>query len=130
MPVYDFRCEKCGKRSALIYKTYAAYDEAVPTCPNCGSKQMTRWITRVGVAKSFGTRFGDAETDDTALDALADADPTLMGRYLREMSDSTGEDLGDEFNDVVGRLQRGESPDEIEQTYTPPEFPIGDAADD
>jgi putative FmdB family regulatory protein len=125
MPVYDFKCEECGKKSALFYKTYAQYDTAVPTCPNCGSTRMKRWITRVAIAQSFDRRFGEAETNDAALDDLADADPKMMGRYLRQMSDSTGEDLGEEFNDVVERLEKGEDPESIEQAYEPPEFPIG-----
>lgn len=130
MPVYDFRCEECGKKSALFYKTYADYDSAVPACQHCGSKRVKRWITRVAISQSFERRFGNVESDDAALDDLADADPKLMGRYLRQMSDDTGEDLGEEFNDVVERLERGEDPESIEQAYDPPEVPLGDSGDE
>lgn len=126
MPVYDFHCENCGKKSALFYKTYNAYFEAVPACPHCQSTHMQRWITRVGIAKSFESRFGAAEHDDQALSDLADADPSVMGRYMRQMSDETGEDLGDEFNDVVERLEKGEAPESIEQAYAPPDIALGE----
>jgi hypothetical protein len=35
---------------------------------------------------------------------------------MREMSSQVGEDMGGEFNEVVGRLERGETPDEIEKS--------------
>ncbi len=126
MPMYDFRCDDCKKKSALFYKTYNAYFESVPTCPHCNSTKMTRWISKVAISQSFERRFGNAETDDKALDDLADADPKMMGRYLRQMSDQTGEDLGEEFNDVVERLEKGESPDAIEEHYAPPDIALGE----
>jgi hypothetical protein len=42
------------------------------------------------------------------------------------MSEETGEEMGDEFDEVVGRLERGENPEEIEATL--PDLP--DLADD
>jgi hypothetical protein len=35
---------------------------------------------------------------------------------MRKMSDETGEDLGPEFDEMVGRLEAGESPEEIESS--------------
>ena len=41
-------------------------------------------------------------------------DPRALGKFMRRMSHEMGEELGDEFNEVVGRLEKGESPDSIE----------------
>jgi len=35
---------------------------------------------------------------------------------MRKMSAETGEDLGPEFDEVVGRLEAGESPEKIEES--------------
>ncbi len=113
MPSYDYRCNDCKRRVVLTYKTYAEYDQAVPTCPRCKGTNLTRLISRVAIAKSEESRFASLD-DDTALDDLADADPATLGRYMRRMSQEIGEDLGDEFNEVVGRLERGENPEDIE----------------
>jgi hypothetical protein len=43
-------------------------------------------------------------------------DPKSLGRWMRTMSAEVGEDLGPEFDEVVGRLEAGESPEEIEQS--------------
>jgi putative FmdB family regulatory protein len=112
VPSYDYRCKDCKRRVVLTYKTYAEYDKATPTCPRCHGTNLTRLISRVGIAKSEESRFGSL--DDAALDDLADSDPATMGRYMRRMSEEVGEDLGDEFNEVVGRLERGENPEDIE----------------
>ena len=119
MPAYDYRCASCRRRVTLTYKTYAAYDQAVPVCPNCGSHDLTRVIGRIAIAKSEDQRFG-ADADDGALDDLAEADPTTLGRYMRRLSSESGEDLGDEFNEVVDRLEKGESPESIEATMDIP----------
>jgi hypothetical protein len=42
--------------------------------------------------------------------------PQDMGRMMRQMSQEVGEPMPDEFNEVVGRLERGESPDSIEKS--------------
>ena len=49
MPVYDYRCNQCGRQVSLFYKTYKDYDEAAPTCPQCGSADLTRIIGGVSV---------------------------------------------------------------------------------
>lgn len=66
---------------------------------------------------------------NSALDDLADADPATLGRFMRRMSQETGENLGDEFNEVVGRLERGEDPEAIEASMDLP-AEGGDGGDD
>ena len=114
MPSYDYRCNACHRRVTLTYKTYAEYDQAKPVCSHCGSTNLTRTIGRIAIARSESSRFTDMDSDDSALDDLADADPATLGRYMRRMSDETGEDLGEEFNEVVERLEHGEDPESIE----------------
>jgi hypothetical protein len=53
------------------------------------------------------------------LDDLPDfdeSDPKSLGRWMRKMSAETGEDLGPEFDEVIGRLEAGESPESIEKS--------------
>lgn len=114
MPVYSYICLDC-QRPLRFYFSYAAYDTAVPICPHCQSKNLRRRIGRVAVAKSEDTRM-DSMMDDSALAGLDEEDPKSLGRFMRKMSREMGEDMGDEFNEVVDRLERGESPESIEQS--------------
>ncbi len=123
MPAYDYRCTTCQRHVVLHYKTYADYDNAVPTCPRCGGTDLTRLISRVAITKSITSRLfsGDYDDDDAALSELDEADPRTLGRVLREMNSEIGEDMGDEFDEVVKRLESGERPEEIEATL--PDLP-------
>lgn len=114
MPYYDYRCQNCGRRLTLFYKTYHDYDQAVHTCPHCQSTELTRLINRVVISKAAETRV-DNLTEEEVLANIDEDDPRSIGRFMRKMSREMGEDLGDEFNEVVDRLEKGQSPDEIEK---------------
>ena len=113
MPRYLYRCNDCRRRVAL-FMTYDEFDMAEPACPHCGSVDLQRRIGRVAIAKSEDERF-DALDDDSMLAGLDEEDPRALGQFMRKMSHEMGEDLGDEFGEVVDRLEKGQSPEEIEQ---------------
>lgn len=125
MPQYTFKCDAC-QRLANLFFSYAEYDTAVPVCPHCHSRQMRRRINRVSVAKSEDARL-DSLMDDSALAGLDEEDPQAIGQFMRKMSREMGEDMGDEFNEVVDRLEGGESPEAIEQSM--PDLAGDDAPD-
>lgn len=114
MPFYDYRCNACGK-NARLFLSYAEFDTAVPICPHCQSNQLKRRLSRITIAKSEDARM-DSLLDDPSLANLDEDDPRAMGKFMRRMSQETGEDMGEEFNEVVERLEKGESPDSIEQS--------------
>jgi putative FmdB family regulatory protein len=112
MPVYDFRCQNCRKRFD-IFMSYADYGKCPMVCPHCGSNNVARRIGKVRIARSDESRIENmADIED--MEGLEN-DPKAMGRMMRKMSSELGEDMGPEFDEVVGRLERGQSPDEIER---------------
>jgi putative FmdB family regulatory protein len=113
MPYYEYRCEECG-RKALIQQSYEEYGRRSVSCPNCGSEKLERLISRVRFARSEGSRLDDLGDLDSFGD-LDENDPRSMARMMRKMSAEMGEEMPPEFEEVVGRLEAGESPDEIEQ---------------
>ena len=52
--------------------------------------------------------------DFSGFEGLED-DPKEMGRMMRKMGKEMGEDLPPEFDEVVDRLESGQSPEEIEK---------------
>jgi len=114
MPFYDYRCNTCQTEQTLFYKSYADYDQATPHCESCGSNQMKRRIGRIAIAKGEAARINTLA--DKALAAGTDEnDPRTIGRFMRQMSQDMGEDLGAEFNEVSDRLEKGQSPEQIEK---------------
>lgn len=112
MPIYRYRCMNCKKRFE-IFMSYKEYGAKNVQCPHCQSEQVQRRIERIRVAKSEESRI-DSLTDTSDLDGLEN-DPRALGKMMRKMSNEMGEDVGPEFNEVVDRLESGQSPEEIEK---------------
>ena len=112
MPTYDFVCLNCGERFD-IFLTYSEYGSTKVRCAHCSSHNVRRRMTKVRLAKSEESRM-ESLADDTALDGLED-DPQALGRMMKKMGKEMGEDLPPEFDDVVARLEAGQSPEDIEK---------------
>ncbi len=112
MPNYDYRCLSC-KRRFTIFMAYSEYGQGNVRCPHCQSDQVQRRIGRIRFARSEESRL-DSMADPSNLEGLED-DPRALGRMMREMSKEMGEDVGPEFDEVVNRLEKGQSPEEIEK---------------
>jgi hypothetical protein len=56
----------------------------------------------------------DDLADPDSLEGLED-DPRALGKMMRKMSGEMGEDMGPEFHEVIDRLEKGQSPEEIEK---------------
>lgn len=113
MPIYEYRCQDCRRRVSILLRSYDEAANADPTCTHCGGKNLTRLISRVAVLHSEESRMDDL-ADPSSLGDLDENDPKSVARWMRRMGDEMGEDLGGEFNEVVDRLEAGESPDAIE----------------
>lgn len=112
MPDYPYRCLDCNQPFA-VFLSYQEYDSAVVVCPHCGSENVTRRLGRVRFARSEESRL-DSLADPSQLAGIED-DPKAMARLMKQMSSELGEDPGPEFNEVVDRLEKGQSPEQIER---------------
>jgi len=113
MPIYEYRCNKCRRRVSILVRAYSPPEH--PQCDRCGSDDMRRLISRVAVLRSEDSRL-DSLADPGSLSGLDEDDPKSLARWMRKMSGEMGEDLGDEFGEMVDRLEAGESPEEIEKS--------------
>jgi putative FmdB family regulatory protein len=117
MPTYDYRCLAC-RRKFDKFLTYQDYETAQVACPFCKSAKVTRAIGRVRVTRGSFGHLADM-ADPAVLDQIDD-DPKKLGQMMREMKSEVGAELGGEFDEVVDRLEKGQSPDEIDQAF--PDF--------
>jgi putative FmdB family regulatory protein len=115
MPIYEYRCPDCKKKVAVFFRTLSAVDHSAARCPQCGGKNLTRLVSRVRALRSEESRL-DGLADDSMLSGLDENDPKSMGRMMRKMAREAGEDMPPEFDEAVGRLEAGESPESIEQS--------------
>jgi len=113
MPTYDFICNNCNERFD-VFLTFAEYGKKKVSCTHCKSKDVRRRMTKVRIAKSEESRMESMADDFSGFEGLEE-DPKAMGRMMRKMGKEMGEELPPEFNEVVDRLESGQSPDEIEK---------------
>jgi hypothetical protein len=112
---------------SILWRSFSEAAAGQPVCPHCGGRDLTRLVSKVAVLRSEESRLDDL-ADPSSLGDLDENDPKSIARWMRKMSRETGEELGDELNEVVDRLEAGESPEEIEKAM--PELGSDDAADD
>jgi putative FmdB family regulatory protein len=112
MPLYEYRCNGCRRRVTLL-RSFS--DTSTPCCPHCQSEDLTRLISRVSILRSEESRL-ESLADPSSLGDLDESDPRSVARWMRKMGEETGEDLGPEFHEMVGRLEAGESPEDVEES--------------
>ena len=111
MPYYEYRCLSCRKRFE-IFLTYMEYESVNITCKHCGSVDVQRRIGRIRIARSASDRLQNLG-DPSRLNSIDD-DPQALGSMMREMRSELGEDMPPEFDEVVDRLDHGQSPEQID----------------
>ena len=70
-------------------------------------------MTKVRIAKSEESRMESMADEFSGIENMDD-DPREMARVMKKMGREMGEELPPEFDEVVDRLESGQSPDEIE----------------
>jgi putative FmdB family regulatory protein len=126
MPTYDFVCNKCNQRFD-VFMTFSEYGKKPAHCAHCQSKDVRRRMTKVRVAKSDSSRLESAAEDFSGMEGIED-DPKALAKMMKKMGKEMGEELPPEFNEVVGRLEAGQSPEEIESSI--PDLGVDDAGGD
>ena len=116
MPIYEYRCADCQKKVSVFFRSFSVVDQEQPRCPVCQGTRLTKMVSKVRVIRGAPSADSGDGLDDSMLDDLNENDPRSLGRMMRRMADETGEDLGPEFGEVVGRLEKGEDPESIEKS--------------
>lgn len=112
MPTYDFLCNTCQQRFDIFF-TYSEYGKKAVICTHCNSTDVRRRMTRVRIAKTEEGRLETLSENFSGFEGLED-DPVTFGKMMKKMGKEMGEELPAEFDEVVDRLEAGQSPGEVE----------------
>jgi putative FmdB family regulatory protein len=104
MPIYEFRCRRCRKKTTALVLVRAKVDEV--RCASCGSGDLERLWSRFATVKSEDARL-DALADPASLGGIDENDPRAMARFMKRMSQEMGEDLGDDFEAALDEDMAG-----------------------
>ena len=106
MPIYEYRCEACGRVSSFLLLRVS--EEVNPFCKQCGSKEVTRIISRVAVLKSEEQRMESLLAPSKFSD-LDENDPASIERVMKKMGRELGDELGQGFEESMEEAMAEES---------------------
>lgn len=105
MPIYEYECDKCHKRTSVL--TLRVGEKADAACRHCGSRKLHRLMSRFATPRSEEARL-DALSDPSSLGDVDEKDPKSLARMMRRMGREMGDDFsGPEFDSAVEELERG-----------------------
>ena len=104
MPIYEYRCTACRRKVTVL--TMRVSEAVDPVCEHCGSRDLTRLLSRFAMVRSEDARLDDL-TSDAALGDVDESDPKSMARWMKKMGNELGEDLGDDFEAMTDEVAEG-----------------------
>jgi len=110
MPIYEYRCKECRKKSTFI--TLSAKAALEPKCKHCGSPKVEKLVSRVAVFRSEESRLENL-ADPSNLSGLDENDPKSVARWMKKMGKEMGEEMGEDFDQLAEEAaEEGEKTDE------------------
>jgi putative FmdB family regulatory protein len=105
MPIYEYECEKCRRRTSVL--TMRVSEQAEPVCRHCGGKSMRRLMSRFAMPRSEEARLGSL-ADPANFSGIDENDPKSVARMMRRMGREMGEEFsGPEFDEAIDELEHG-----------------------
>jgi putative FmdB family regulatory protein len=98
MPIYEYECHGCRRRVSLLVMRPSTAPP--PSCPRCGSHELSRLMSRFATVKSEDARL-ESLADSASLGDLDENDPGSVARFMKKMGKEFGDDLGDDFEAAV-----------------------------
>jgi len=112
MPLYEYWCQHCQRKLILYSPTIS---NALPSCPKCGSDTLRRLFSTFSVrSKTYKDVYEDILSDSQLTRGMMADDPRALAEWNRRMSQ--GEEVAPEYEDMVGKMKKGEMPSEVAGT--------------
>jgi putative FmdB family regulatory protein len=111
VPIYEFRCNQCRSRLSVFQRRTDLPLAAV--CSKCGSSDLTRLMSRFAVVRGEDAML-DSLDDDSLLSGVDENDPRSVAAWARKMSSKLGEEIDPEFDDMIDRMEAGETPEDLD----------------
>ncbi len=98
MPIYEYRCLRCGRRSSFFVMRIG--EEPELRCKFCGHTEMTRIMSRFASIRSEEDRL-ESLADPSKWGDLDENDPKSVVQFMKRMGQEFGDELGEDFNELI-----------------------------
>lgn len=133
MPIYEYACPHCKKVFSFLSKTLTP--PRVPTCPKCGHKKLEKMMSHFSSPRGAQEPAAPSQDGEPQLSAADEArmeqamgaiekdleyvdenNPKHLAHVMKKMKDALPAGIiPKEFDQAVKRLEKGESPEKIEE---------------
>ncbi|UCC61256.1 MAG: zinc ribbon domain-containing protein [Dehalococcoidia bacterium] len=122
MPIYEFRCNACNRKTEVFVHKFNSPSNA--TCTHCGSNDLNRIFSKFAVRRSKNDKsvYDDILSDRKLTDGLMRNDPRALAEWSRKMSRAADEDITPETEELMDRLDAGADVSEVMEAMKPPEL--------
>jgi putative FmdB family regulatory protein len=111
MPIYEYTCGACGRLTSVFVKSMSG--DAKPACGHCGSKKLSRALSRFAYHKSGQRVLEEYGAEPRTLDEYKD--PRQIGRWVERKFDEYGMALPGEAREMIDAAREGEFPKPVDE---------------
>jgi len=111
MPIYEFVCEDCRKKSSFLVRDMSA--PLTATCRFCGGSRLSRAVSSFAYHKSLQTVWD--ESGEPTLNPGEDyyKDPRNIGRWVEKKFADMGEELPSQVQESIQAARDGVMPEPL-----------------
>lgn len=118
MPIYEYRCKVCGRKSSIFYRSISVAEKvslAELSCPRCGKPELYRLFSRFALGRSARSEGEEIYDFDQMMANVDTDDPRSVAQWARKMGHESGlgDELGPEFGEALDRIESGEDPEAV-----------------
>ena len=110
MPVYEFRCHSCQRKSSFFVRSIG--ESLSPVCAACGSREMSRVISGFAYHKSMATIHEESGGPDRP-GADYYKDPRNIGRWTEKKFQDLGMEMPSQIQEMIQSAREGEMPESV-----------------
>ena len=111
MPIYEFRCDDCGRLTSVFVKSMGAKVDAA--CGQCGSGKLSRALSRFAYHRSDQTILQEYGAEPKRIEDYKD--PRQIGRWVERKFSDYGMELPEQAREMIDAAREGEFPKPVDE---------------
>ena len=104
VPIYEYECQACEAVSGFL--VMKKEDEKKIACLRCGSKKMSKVVSRVTYHRSEDDRLNEFDSKKPQGEGFY-KDSRNIGLWAKKRAKELGADLGSQFDEIVENARTG-----------------------
>jgi putative FmdB family regulatory protein len=110
MPIYEFFCPSCRKKSSFLVRSGSSLE---PKCSICGSADVNRVVSSFAYHKSLSTIYEESGDSGTLQNPNYYKDPRNIGRWAEKKFQDMGMEMPGEIKQKIQAAREGELPEPV-----------------